>query len=138
MVQSGSNTFAGTWEEGVFLSTNNGASWTGVDSGFTEKHVTCLAISASGAGQGLPKGSSTDSTNGANIFAGTEGRGVFLSTNNGTNWSPVNTGVAAVKVSAFVVSSNGSGGTDILPGLRRAGSTALQTTAKAGRMLTMA
>jgi len=31
--------------------------------------------------------------NGSNLFAGTERGGVFLSTNNGTSWTAVNTGL---------------------------------------------
>ena len=37
----GTNLFAGTYSSGVFLSTNNGTSWTAVNSGLTE-HL-CLA-----------------------------------------------------------------------------------------------
>ena len=57
---SGSKIFAGTWGDGVFLSTNNGASWTAVDSGLPENTVVLsLAIS------------------GGTIFAGAGGTGVW-------------------------------------------------------------
>jgi len=50
---------------------------------------------------------------GANIFAGTHGGGVFLSTNNGTNWSTVNSGMTNQDVYALTVSgSNIVAGTD--------------------------
>jgi hypothetical protein len=41
--------------------------------------------------------------NGSNLFAGTDG-GVFLSTNNGTSWAAVNTGLKNATVSALAVS----------------------------------
>lgn len=67
---SGNNIFAGTSYGGVFLSTNNGTSWTAVNSGLTGTLVKSLAIS------------------GNNIFAGTD-RGLFLSINNGKSWTAV-------------------------------------------------
>jgi len=71
---NGTNLFAGTYGGGVFLSTNNGTSWTTVNTGLTNTIVRSLAV------------------NGTNLFAGTNG-GVFLSTNNGTSWTEVNTGL---------------------------------------------
>src|SRR5450759_3571560 len=56
---NGANLFAGTYGGGVFLSTNNGTSWTAVNSGLTNTNIRCLAVSAS------------------NLFAGTDD-GVFL------------------------------------------------------------
>ena len=76
---SGTNLFAGTYG-GVFLSTNNGTSWTQVNTGLTNTNVRSLAVS------------------GTNLFAGTEGGGVFLSTNNGTSWTQVNTGLTNTNV----------------------------------------
>jgi hypothetical protein len=52
---SGTNLFAGTYGGGVFLSTNNGASWTAVNSGLTTPYVSALAVL------------------GKNLFAGTDG-----------------------------------------------------------------
>jgi len=89
---SGSNLFAGTVGGGVFLSTNNGASWTAT--GLTNTDVSALAMS------------------GTNLFAGTEG-GVLLSTNNGTNWTEVNNGLTNTNVSALAVS-----GTNLFAGTR--------------------
>ena len=39
-----------------------------------------------------------------NLFVGTSGDGIFRSTNNGTNWVPVNSGLANLYVYAFTVS----------------------------------
>ena len=77
----------------VCLSTNNGTSWTAVNSGLTNTFVQALAVS------------------GTNIFAGTFvgrggmwGGGVFLSTNNGTSWTAVNSGLTNTAINAFAVS----------------------------------
>ena len=48
---------------------------------------------------------------GTNLFAGTYRGGVFLSTNNGTNWFAVNTGLTDVNVFSLIVS-----GTSIFAG----------------------
>ena len=72
---SGTKLFAGT-RGGVFLSTNNGTSWTPVNSGLPE-YTTVNALVVSGT----------------NLFAGTQGAGVFLSTNSGTSWIAVNSGL---------------------------------------------
>jgi hypothetical protein len=104
---SGTNLFAGTYG-GVFLTTNSGASWTAVNGGLTDYHVYALAVS------------------GMNLFAGTgdagynnelaAGHGVFLSTNNGTSWTKVNTGLMDTSVYAFAVDSNGVGSTNLFAG----------------------
>jgi hypothetical protein len=83
---NGSNLFAGTG--GLFLSTNNGTSWTAVNTGLTNTNAQALVV------------------NGSNLFAGTWGGGVFLSTNNGTNWTAVNTGLTNTDVLSLAV--NGS------------------------------
>jgi hypothetical protein len=93
---SGTNLFAATWfGGGVFLSTNNGTSWTAVNAGLTDTNVAAFAVS------------------GTNLFAGTYLGGVFLSTNNGTSWTAVNTGLTNYNVYALAVSgTNLFGGTD--------------------------
>jgi hypothetical protein len=69
----------------VFLSTNNGTSWTAVNNGLpTSADVWSLAIS------------------GTNLFAGSN-FGVFLSTNNGTSWTAVNSGLTDTTVVSFAV-----------------------------------
>jgi len=50
--------------------------------------VTCLAV------------------NGSNLFAGGSGGGVFLSTNNGTSWTAVNTGLTNTIVGSLAVSDS--------------------------------
>jgi hypothetical protein len=63
---SGSNIFAGTQEDGIYLSTDNGNSWTLLNSSI---NTWSLAIS------------------GSNIFAGTQNTGVYVSTDNGNSWN---------------------------------------------------
>jgi len=88
LAASGTNLYAGTSNSGVFLSTNNGTSWTAVNSGLTNTLVQSLAVS------------------GTNLFAGTvgSGGGVFLSTNNGTSWTLVNSGLTNISIYALAVS----------------------------------
>jgi photosystem II stability/assembly factor-like uncharacterized protein len=69
---------------GVSLSNNNGISWHNV--GLANTFVSALALI------------------GTNIFAGTED-GVFLSTNNGTNWIPVNGGLLDKKNISSIIAS---------------------------------
>jgi len=85
-LSSGTNIFAGTWGGGVFLSTNNGTSWTQVNNGLMNTVVRSLAVS------------------GTNIFAGTSGGGVYLSTSNGASWTEVNNGLKNTYVYALAVS----------------------------------
>ena len=85
LVVSGTNLFAGNLGSGVFLSTDNGTSWTATNAGLTNTNVSALAVS------------------GTNLFAGTDG-GVFLSTNNGTSWTAVNSGLTNTYVLALAVS----------------------------------
>ncbi len=64
---SGGTIFAGT-DEGVFLSTNHGASWKNTDDGFTTPVEGIGAV-------------------GLNVFAATEGEGIYRSSDNGSNWA---------------------------------------------------
>lgn len=89
-INSSGNVFAGTLGEGVFMSTNNGASWSAANNSLTNYFVRALAVSGSG-----------------NVFAGTYG-GVFLSTSNGALWSAINNGLTNTYVNALAVSAGGS------------------------------
>ncbi|MDD5673539.1 MAG: T9SS type A sorting domain-containing protein [Chitinivibrionales bacterium] len=88
LAASGSNIFAGTETGGVFLTSNNGANWTQINSGLTDDTVASLAV------------------NGNNVFAGTSGGSVFLSANSGTSWTAVNNGLTNSNVNALAVSGN--------------------------------
>jgi ligand-binding sensor domain-containing protein len=84
---SGASLFAGTSGGEVYLSTDNGSSWTKVSSGLSGAWVTYLLAVTNGTG-------------GMNLFAGTWD-GVFLSTNSGTNWTKVSTGLTYTNVYAL-------------------------------------
>jgi ligand-binding sensor domain-containing protein len=79
----GSNLFAGT-NGGIYVSTNNGTSWTSAKTGLTSVHVSAIV------------------QKGANLFAGTTG-GVYMSANQGANWSSVNTGLKDLNVMSLTV-----------------------------------
>ena len=90
---AGANIFAGTQNlygvYGVFRSTNNGISW--AQTGLMNHNIWCLAVSPNGTG-------------GTNLFAGTYGDGVFLSTNDGDSWNLVDNGLTDPDVRALVIS----------------------------------
>lgn len=138
---SDTNLFAAT-DHGVYLSTNNGASWGAANSGLATNEVNCFAIMGTNLFAGTYNGIYLSTNNGtswtaidsgltntgvtafavcgSNIFAGTTG-GVFLSTNNGTNWTEVSSGLPDTAnvpdVSALAVSPNGVSGTNLFAGL---------------------
>jgi hypothetical protein len=127
---SGTNLFAGTWD-GVFHSSNNGTSWTGV--GLTGHIVPSLTLSGTNLFAGTDVGVflSTDygtswvgsgagvissrvlclAMSGTNFIAGTNGAGVFVSADNGSSWTAVDSGLTNADIRAFAVS-----GTDIFAG----------------------
>ncbi len=99
----GTNVFAATkaysagTAGGVFISADNGATWTAVNNGLptisdTNTVVNSLAVI------------------GNNLFAGT-GHGVYLSTNNGTSWKKVNNGLTGITVYSLAAK-----GTEIFAG----------------------
>lgn len=83
----GTNLFAGTYYNGIFLSTNNGDNWIDLNSGLTNTIVNSLAIS------------------GENIYAGTF-QGVYLSSDIGKTWTPINNGLLNTYVNAIAVDGN--------------------------------
>ena len=67
MLVVGTNIYAGVYYDGVYLSTNNGTTWT--QTSLNNRDVYSLAVS------------------GSTLFAGTYLNGVYISTNNGSNWT---------------------------------------------------
>lgn len=78
-IGNGGFLFAGT-ENGVFVSTDTGATWNIANNGLSDTVITSFA------------------TNGTSVFAGTFGDGVFQSIDNGAHWTPVNNGIAMQKI----------------------------------------
>ena len=112
---SGNNIFAGT-DNGVYLSSDNGSNWTEVNSGLTESDVYSLKFSNSNLYAGTPNGLFYSSDNGSNwtnmnsstldnisirsiaihqvnIIVGSDGWGVYVSTNNGSTWEENDAGL---------------------------------------------
>ncbi len=102
--RGGSLLFAGTFYNGVFLSTDGGASWTQANNGLTDTSVLSIAVSPDTSG-----GKTT-------VFAGTYGSGVFISTDSGASWKDVNNGLTNTIISVLAASANGAGGTDLFAG----------------------
>jgi hypothetical protein len=71
-----------TWGAGVFISTNNGDSWTAVDSGGLENSEILTLVASGGK---IFAGTSRYQCGTFNMY--TCGGGVFISSNNGTNWT---------------------------------------------------
>jgi photosystem II stability/assembly factor-like uncharacterized protein len=132
--------FAGTIDNGVFRSTNSGASWKEVNAGVLRRSISALAVMGShvfasvGSESGLFR-STDDGTqwtyvdtvmrnnavtsfavNGANIFAGTRTGGVFRSTDYGSSWTSANTGLTDDMINTLFVT-----GTDMFAGTAHGG-----------------
>jgi photosystem II stability/assembly factor-like uncharacterized protein len=82
IVAMGNNVFAGT-QNGVYVTTNGGTSWTSASNGLTSEDVYTLAVS------------------GSNLLAGT-GNGVFVSTNNGSTWTSSSSGLTFTRVNVLL------------------------------------
>ena len=83
--------YAGTWGFGVFMSSNNGATWTAINNGFGG-FLTVQALTVNGSGD---------------LFAGIIGGGIFKLTHGTTTWT---------KVSCLNVWSMGATSTGIFAG----------------------
>ena len=120
MAMNGNYLFAGS-DGGVFLSTDNGTSWIETSNGITNTNIQALAIKndtlfagTKGAGvfRSIDNGTSWTSTTLNNtylntllikdqsLFAGTS-TGLYLSTDNGDSWNPVNNGLADTNIMAL-------------------------------------
>ena len=124
---SGTNLFVGTSADGIFRSTNEGTSWTPVNTGLSSLYVNAFTVSGtnlfagtegSGVFRSTNNGTSWSATSaltdpyvyaltvsGTNLFAGTDGSdGVYLSTNNGTNWVAAGSGLTNTRIRALTIS----------------------------------
>jgi photosystem II stability/assembly factor-like uncharacterized protein len=72
--QTPTTVYAGTYEGGVYKSTNGGGDWTSINTGLTGNYICALAI---------------DPQTPTTVYVGSGSGGVFKSTNGGENWSAV-------------------------------------------------
>ncbi len=123
LVASGANLFAGT-DDGLFLSTDDGTSWTAA--GLTNTRVYSIAAIPNGADAEnvfagveyfgnvvvVPGGTvSSRSVSSPSLLTGSDSTGVFLSSDNGTTWAGLDSGLINPYVTALVAS-----GTNLLAG----------------------
>src|SRR4029077_10412221 len=122
---------------GAFRSTDNGDSWSPLNTGVPNATFLSLTINASGhifaggdplggpvgvlrstdngntwepVNNGLKTGNGINAllaTSNGSLFAGTYGDGVFRSTDNGDNWTQVNSGLTAIFVLSFATNASG-------------------------------
>jgi ligand-binding sensor domain-containing protein len=90
--------FAGT-TDGIMRTTNNGLSWTAVNTGLTSPFVRALVVNNAGT-----------------LYAGTSG-GVFQSTDNGAKWTDYNSGLDITNILSLAIDSSGY----LLAGVRAGG-----------------
>ncbi|MBL7127713.1 MAG: T9SS type A sorting domain-containing protein [Ignavibacteria bacterium] len=123
LAYSGTKIFAGTYSNGVYLSTNNGANWT--QTSLNNRDIRALAIIGDNVIAGTMNNGIYFSTNngaswtqsnlitedvwtlavgGNNVFAGTDHTGVYISTNNGSSWSQ--TSMTNITVNSLFISGN--------------------------------
>ena len=100
---------AGTYLDGVFLSTNNGASWVESSEGLTDLEVISLAVIDVPSSPAL-------------LFAGTDGGGIFLSSDSGKHWNgTANDGLTDGTVYAFAVSGSDANTATVFAGTSGSG-----------------
>ena len=133
VVVLGGSIFAGTAVNGIFKSSDAGATWTQSNNGIgAGVEIECLIVRGADLIAGTGAGVYLSTDNGANwsprssglpigtartvaalgdtlitaIYVPTESRGVFISTNNGTSWSPYDEGIGLNAVRTLVVSGS--------------------------------
>jgi len=123
----GSMLFAGIEGGGVFVTDDFGNSWSTMGKGLTESHISSLTVSNNNLFVGTQMGvflfNSNDSSwtplgpftnyikalasSDTMLFAATSGSGVYRSTNSGTSWTPVNSGLEDLWVRNLSMSNGG-------------------------------
>lgn len=122
----GTDLFAGTYNGGVFRTSNSGTNWAPVNIGLTNLTIYSLIAAGTNLYAGSADGVFLSTNNGAvwsfkeltgnlifamtvigsNIFAGSSGDGVYRSTNNGTSWIQVNTGLTNTAIQSLTASGS--------------------------------
>lgn len=88
IILKGSTIYAGIYQHGVFMSADDGASWTAINNGLTDLGLTTMFC------------------DGTNLFAGTWEGGVFVSCDNGASWTAFNDGLTFKKIYSFGLCEN--------------------------------
>ncbi len=88
---NGATIIAGSCNEGVYKSTNNGDSWINVSNGLP------------GIGGGNYARVTAIAKKENNIFVGTDGVGIFMSSDSGANWYAVNNGITDLNITSLAV-----------------------------------
>ncbi len=81
--QEGTNLIAGTGVDGLFLSTNDGTSWSPINTGFPTVQTVCDTTGNFYRVRNL----SNVAIMGTKLFTVVEDQGIYVSTNDGSNWS---------------------------------------------------
>ena len=88
MAVNGNKLYAAHYDAGIYVSTDDGASWTSVSNGIEGRYVISMTVSDT------------------SIFCGTWGDGIFRSNDNGASWIQVNNGLTNMDVTSFIVSGS--------------------------------
>lgn len=80
--------YAATNGGGVFVSDDEGETWTAVNTGLGNLDVRCIVV---------------DQENSGTLYAGTNGSKVYKTTDGGANWSQVATGFSSTNVTALAI-----------------------------------
>ncbi len=140
LIFSGTDLFAATYYGGVFLSTNDGISWTTANTGMTIRDDKSLAASGTHLFAGTSAGVFVSTNNGTNwtyadapfpsfckmveidtkLYAGTN-VGVFRSTNSGTSWIALNNGLTDTVIQSLVSGPGINGGASLFAGTSNSG-----------------
>jgi photosystem II stability/assembly factor-like uncharacterized protein len=133
MLVNGTDVFAGTYSNGIWLSQDNGNTWVEKSSGMLTPDVYSMVISGStifaGSYSGVymsqnngdtwtvartPIGTvNTLAISGVNLFAGNNSGNIFLSQNNGSSWTLKSSGLAAYSIISLATGCNNTfAGTD--------------------------
>jgi photosystem II stability/assembly factor-like uncharacterized protein len=122
--------FVGTYE-GVYLSTDDGTSWTARNTGIENIHITTLIVDSNGelyagsledgifyssdqgitwtsrnTGLGSPNINSLKSAPNGDIYAATQAHGIYQSTNQGLSWTAVNGNLPDLHVRTIAIDAN--------------------------------
>jgi len=127
---TGSKIFAGTYKKGIFLTLDSGNSWNPINDFLTDSCIYAISADDYNIYAGTNRGiiisrdfgknwikANVDNSiysrvrdfafSGTKIFAATYGLGVFMSSDLGLNWSPVNSGLTNPNInSLFAVNSS--------------------------------